>query len=75
MVGQALVEAGVCKDAGGAFAMGAAALLQGSLELVADVVGQAQGTLGYTVSTAWILYPHKLVFFLRTSTRHVSRSK
>lgn len=51
MVGQALVEAGVCKDAGGAFAMGAAALLQGSLELVADVVSQAQDTLGYTVST------------------------
>lgn len=73
MVGQALVEAGVCKDAGGAFAMGAAALLQGSLELVADVVGQAQGTLGYTVSTAWVLY--KIVFFLPTSTRHVSRNK
>lgn len=51
-VGEALVEGGVCKDAGGAFAMGAAALLQGSLELVGDVVGQAQDVMGYPVSMA-----------------------
>ena len=51
-VGEALVEGGVCKDADGAFAKGAAALLQGSLELVGDVVGQAQDVMGYNVSMA-----------------------
>lgn len=51
--GEALVAGGVCKDAGGEVATGAAALLQGSLELVADVVGQAQEVLGYDVSAAY----------------------
>eukprot|EP00903_Cladosiphon_okamuranus_P013091 g12211.t1 len=47
MVGSALVEAGVCKDAVGEFAKGAASLLQGSLELVTDAVVQTQDVLGY----------------------------
>lgn len=51
-VGEALVEGGVCKDADGAFAKDSAALLQGSLELVADVVGQAKDVTGYDVSPA-----------------------
>lgn len=50
MVGSTLVEAEVCKDAGGAFAKGAASLLQGSLELVTDAVVQTQDVLGYKVS-------------------------
>lgn len=50
MVGSTLLEAGVCKDAGGAFATGAASLLQGSLELVTDAVTQTQDVLGYKVS-------------------------
>lgn len=49
-VGEALVEGGVCKDASSAFATGAAALLQGSLELVGDVVDQANDVMGYNVS-------------------------
>lgn len=49
MVGSTLVEAGVCKDATGAFAKGAASLLQGSLELVTDAVSQAHDVLGYKV--------------------------
>lgn len=51
MVGSTLVEADVCKDAGGTFAKGAASLLQGSLELVTDVVIQTHDVLGYKVST------------------------
>lgn len=50
MVGSALVEAGVCKGAGGAFAMGATSLLQGSLELITDVVGETHDVMGYKVS-------------------------
>lgn len=50
MVGCTLVEAGVCKDASGAFANGAASLLQGSLELVTDAVSQTQDVLGYKAS-------------------------
>lgn len=53
MVGSALVEAGVCKDAGGAFANGAASLLQGSLELVTDVVSQTPDVLGYKVNRVY----------------------
>lgn len=53
MVGSALVEAGVCKDAGGAFANGAASLLQGSLELVTDVVSQTPDVLGYKVNIVY----------------------
>lgn len=52
-VGDTLVKAGICKDASGAFAKGASSLIQGSLELVADVVGLAQGVLRYDVSNAW----------------------
>lgn len=51
MVGNVLVEAGVCKDAGGAFAMSAASLLQGSLELITDAVSQTHDVLGYKVIT------------------------
>ncbi|CAB1103538.1 unnamed protein product [Ectocarpus sp. CCAP 1310/34] len=47
MVGSALVEAGVCKDAGGPFVMSAATLVQGSLELVTDAINQTQDVLGY----------------------------
>ncbi|CAM9762453.1 unnamed protein product [Ascophyllum nodosum] len=47
MVGEALAEAGVCKEAGGAFAARASALLQGSLELVADAVKQTKTVLSY----------------------------
>ncbi len=50
MVGSALVEAGVCKDAEGALAKGAASLLQGSLELVTDAVSQTHDVLGYKVT-------------------------
>lgn len=49
MVGETLVGAGVCKDATGSFATGATSLLQGSLELVADVVDQAQDVMGFDV--------------------------
>lgn len=49
MVGSALVEADVCKDSGGSFAMGAAALVQGSLELVNDAVSQTRDVLEYKV--------------------------
>ncbi|CAM9597847.1 unnamed protein product [Ectocarpus sp. 13 AM-2016] len=47
MVGSMLVEAGVCKDAGGPFVMSAATLVQGSLELVTDAISQTQDVLGY----------------------------
>eukprot|EP00752_Nemacystus_decipiens_P005945 g5369.t1 len=47
MVGSTLLEAGMCKDADGAFAKGAASLLQGSLELVTDAVNQTKDVLGY----------------------------
>ncbi|CAM9199309.1 unnamed protein product [Hapterophycus canaliculatus] len=47
MVGSALVEADVCKESGGSFAMGAASLVQGSLELVNDAVGQTRDVLKY----------------------------
>ena len=50
MVGEALAEAGVCKEAGGTFAARASALLQGSLELVADAVKQTKTVLSYDVS-------------------------
>lgn len=53
MVQKALVEAGVCKDAEGAFATHAAGLLQGSLELVADVVEQTKAVLAYDVRGFW----------------------
>lgn len=49
-VGEALAEAGICKDPSGEFAKKAGVLLQGSLELVADVVPQAQDVLAYPVS-------------------------
>lgn len=49
MVGEALVEAGVCKEPNGVFASESAALLQGSLELVTDVVGQAEEVMEYKV--------------------------
>lgn len=49
MVGKALIEAGVCKDAESAFAAHTAGLLQGSLELVADVVEQTKEVLTYDV--------------------------
>lgn len=58
MVGSSLAEAGVCKDAGGAFAKGAASLIQGSLELVTDAVSLTHDVLGYKVST-WTM-PHVL---------------
>lgn len=51
MVGSTLVEAGVCKDAGGAFVRSAASLLQGSLELVTDAISQTQDMLEYKVKT------------------------
>lgn len=53
MVGSVLVEAGVCKDAGGAFAMGAASLLQGSIELITDAVSQTRDVMGYKVHLRW----------------------
>ena len=63
MVGSTLVEAGVCKDATGAFAKGAASLLQGSLELVTDAVSQAHDVLGYKV------IPEQF-FFLQVDRHH-----
>lgn len=56
MVGAALVEAGVCKDAEGAFAAHTAGLLQGSLELVADVVEQTKAVLAYEVRGVLAVY-------------------
>jgi hypothetical protein len=50
LVGAALVDAGICKDASGAFATGATGLCKGSMELVADVVPQIQQLLQYPVS-------------------------
>lgn len=53
MVGSVLVEAGVCKDVGGAFAMGATSLLQGSIELITDAISQTHDVMGYKVITRW----------------------
>lgn len=48
-VGEALTEVGMCNDATGEFAKKAGVLLQGSLELVADVIPQAKDVLAYQV--------------------------
>lgn len=48
-VGEALAEVGMCKEATGEFAKKAGILLQGSLELVADVISQARDVLDYKV--------------------------
>lgn len=55
MVGEALVGAGICKVADGAFVSGATALLQGSLELVVDIVPLARETLDFQVNCPRIL--------------------
>lgn len=48
-IGDALVEAGICKDATGEFVTGTGVLLQGSLELIADVVPQVEDVMNYQV--------------------------
>lgn len=50
--GEALVEAGLCKDPTSPFVAQATTLLQGSLELVSDIIPQAQQTLNYPVRAA-----------------------
>lgn len=68
MVGSALVEAGVCKDAEGAFAKGAASLLQGSLELIVDAVSQTHDVLGFKVT-----HEPSFVLFLAFSWKCIAR--
>jgi hypothetical protein len=55
LVGAALVDAGICKDVNGAFAVGATNLCKNSMELVADVVPQIEQLLKYPVSLTFCL--------------------
>ncbi|CAM9179987.1 unnamed protein product [Choristocarpus tenellus] len=47
MVGEVLVKEGICTDAGGAFASGAAAVSKGSMELIADVIPLTKVVMSY----------------------------
>lgn len=60
MVGSALVEADVCKEASGDFATAAASLVQGSLELVNDAVSQTRDVLEYKVPSVNEIVPSNI---------------